>query len=626
MRKPAVRRRRVLQGAEFQCGEGCVAHDATHAVPSARQARGALPLAALLLLALSLAGVLSLAPSAAWAADYTMPKVDIEATVGADGSLHVVEERTFSYTGGSSEAVFAFDVPYSGELEVNGVWVGDPDDIDQNGNVISTPLQRVSFDLDWRDDKGTGPTVSSYAVDDVRDAVYVFFSAADESCVVTVDYTVENALGVYRDVGELYWSYVNSNWEVDSQNVTLTVRLPVPEGADIVPNETVRAWGHGPEDGTVAINADGSVTYACPTVRSGQYAAARVVFPTEWLSAVPQKVRLEHQATEILDSVIAEEAAWSDTASSHREGSLTLHAVVVAASVLLLLASAIMWACCGKERRPRWAGGVWDRAPEPGMHPAVVGRLWRLDRASSKDLVASVMRTVSAGLVGLRREEAVNGVNGVQVRWFLTRKTEGSGIAGPKGDGGSELTAAERLDEATVSLLFDDIAEGARTLAFDGIVRGADAIPRQYVEAVRAWQDALSAEVRTRGLFDERGWRLQAPVVAIGTAWALLGVGAWLFQNDTALAWAMIPAGALVAFIGAHLPRRSQEGADLNAKCEALRAWLAAHPASESDEREGLEACAYVLGVRSSEMAAALEAAFDEAWKTAREGVRVRRA
>ena len=93
---------------------------------------------------------------------------------------------------------------------------GDPDDIDQNGNVISTPLQRTSFDLAWRDDKSTGPAVSSYAVDGPRNTVYVFFNAAEETCVVTLDYTVEDALGVYRDAGELYWSYVNSNWEVDS--------------------------------------------------------------------------------------------------------------------------------------------------------------------------------------------------------------------------------------------------------------------------------------------------------------------------------------------------------------------------------------------------------------------------
>ena len=46
---------------------------------------------------------------------------------------------------------------------------------------------------------------------------------------------------------------------------------------------------------------------------------------------------------------------------------------------------------------------------------------------------------------------------------------------------------------------------------------------------------------------------------------------------------------------------------------------------AESADSEALEPYAYVLGVRSSEAADALERAFDEAWKTAREGVRVRR-
>lgn len=688
MRKPAAWNRRVQRSAEpltaSRPGEGSAACSAVSALLSSRRVPGVRALSAVFALAFALALALAcflVTPSSAHAADYSMPQVDIAATVGADGSLHVVEERTFSYSGGASEAVFALDMPYGGKLTVNGVWVGDPDDIDQNGNVISTPLQRTSFDLAWRDDKSTGPAVSSYAVDGPRNTVYVFFNAAEETCVVTLDYTVEDALGVYRDAGELYWSYVNSNWEVDSQNVTLTVRLPVPAGTEIVPNETVYAWGHGPEDGAVAINADGSVTYTCPTVRAGQYAAARVLFPTEWLSAVPQKVRLEHQTTDILESVVKEEATWSDTASAHRESSLTFHVVVVAASALLLLAAGIAWACFGKERRPRWQGESWQEAPEPGMHPAVAGRLWRFDHASSKDLVASVMRVVDAGLVGLTREEAVNGVNDVQTRWFLTRKASKRDAAEAALGGESGRTAAGRLDEATVSLLFDDIAEGVNTLSFDGIVRGAEAIPRQYVDAVRAWQDVVSAEVRERGLFDERGWKLQMPVVVIGVAWALVGAAAWFLQNDTTTAWAMIPAGALVALFGANLPRRSQEGADLNAKCEAFRAWLVDRPvdeageadagdagsageasdaaaagevrnagsageasdatkaaevgnasdaadasnAAESADSEALEPYAYVLGVRSSEAADALERAFDEAWKTAREGVRVRR-
>ena len=314
------------------------------------------------------------------------------------------------------------------------------------------------------------------------------------------------------------------------------------------------------------------------------------MFPTEWLSAVPQKVRLEHQTTDILESVVKEEATWSDTASAHRESSLTFHVVVVAASALLLLAAGIAWACFGKERRPRWQGESWQEAPEPGMHPAVAGRLWRFDHASSKDLVASVMRVVDAGLVGLTREEAVNGVNDVQTRWFLTRKASKRDAAEAALGGESGRTAAERLDEATVSLLFDDIAEGVNTLSFDGIVRGAEAIPRQYVDAVRAWQDVVSAEVRERGLFDERGWKLQMPVVVIGVAWALVGAAAWFLQNDTTTAWAMIPAGALVALFGANLPRRSQEGSNLNAKCEAFRAWLADRPVDEAGEADAGDA------------------------------------
>ena len=97
------------------------------------RARFARLLVTLFAFALALFAVITVAPDTALAEDYSMPQVSIDATVGTDGSLHVVEERTFAFSGGYSSARFSLDLPYDGTLVVNGVWMGDPDDIDQTG-------------------------------------------------------------------------------------------------------------------------------------------------------------------------------------------------------------------------------------------------------------------------------------------------------------------------------------------------------------------------------------------------------------------------------------------------------------------------------------------------------------
>lgn len=658
---------RASAGAQAQAQAAC-----PEARPSSVRALAlASALAFAFALALALAFAFAVTPRQALAEEYSMPQVDIDATVGADGSLHVVEERTFAFSGGYSAAWFSLDLPYNGSLRVNGVWMGDPDDIDMNGNVISTPLKRVSFDLDWRE--GGGPGVSSYAVDMPRDTVYVFFNSSDEECTITLDYTVENALGVYRDVGELYWSYLSSSWDVDSQNVTLTVHLPVPAGTQVTPGDTVRAWGHGPQDGAVAINADGSVTCTCPLVRAGQYAAVRAVFPTSWLSDVPLKIRQKHQTEARLETVLKEEAAWTDTASAQHESWLTFKSGVAGVSALLLAAAAVLWACLGRERRADWHGEPGPDVLDASVHPAVAGRLWRSDRDSARDMTATVIRLAHAGVIGLERCTVENADGAERAQCTLVRKASAENGGRQQPD---QPADDDSLDAGIVRLLFDRLAEGADRLTFDAIPRVADERPNDFLAWTNAWQAQLSENVREACLFDARSATMQLPVTGVGLAWAALGLAAWYFFHDATYAWLMVPCGVVVAAFGANMPRKTQAGADLAARCEALRAWVlaekrqrrgdapaqgvscgeefvksdAAVPEKGAVERSGgvlqdaaatcaasaesvpgkslyrkrLAPYAYVLQADTTETADALTAAFDEGWHAAREALRAK--
>lgn len=82
----------------------------------------------------------------------------------------------------------------------------------------------------------------------------MFYNFDDEEATVTLNYRVLNAVQIYNDTAELYWQFVGKGWAEDSDNISLTLNMPVPTGEKIVKGETISAWGHGPLDATVAID------------------------------------------------------------------------------------------------------------------------------------------------------------------------------------------------------------------------------------------------------------------------------------------------------------------------------------------------------------------------------------
>ena len=253
-------------------------------------------------------------PQQAHAKSYEMPHTTINATVQPNGDLHVVEQRTFDFSGAFTAVWWNFDnLPSGSDIKINNVSMGP------SAKSLSE-FPSVPFQLDWRESGGPGG--DAYSFDKPKNTVYVFFSVEDEADVVQLDYTVTKAAQAYSDVGELYWQFVGSGWVEDSSDVTMTLNLPVASGAKITAGENVRAWGHGPLDATVAINDDGTVSYSVPHVNAGSYAEARVVFPVEWLSGVASGADNMHESTARLDTVLSEEQTWADRANAQRALSL----------------------------------------------------------------------------------------------------------------------------------------------------------------------------------------------------------------------------------------------------------------------------------------------------------------
>lgn len=501
-------------------------------------------------------------PQQAYAKSYTCPKVDITANAATDGSLDVVEQRTFEFDGDFTAVWWTIDgIPEGGSLKINGVSLTKlGDDGMPSGETIQ--LKDTSFNLDWRE--AGGPGTEAYSVDSPKNTVYVFFDASDETMVVTLDYTIEGGIVAYEDVADIYWKYVGDQWDAASENVTMTLTLPVPQGDAVVPGENVRAWGHGPLDGTVTINEDGSVVYTTPKVNAGQFAEARVVIPVEWLTNIQNKS--VHRNENGLDAILKEEQAWSDEANRNRMLSLAFVVGCGLIAVALIAWALRMYFKYGREHKPEFAEEYWRDVPSRQDHPVVMARLWRWNKESSDDLTATIMYLSHKGAIQINKGSYEQPASFGRMKtiddYYLTRV---AAVAD---------TLTDPIDVAALDLLFKRIARGSDSLWFGTIQQYGKDNAEAFVDALSTWQGIVTAAVNKRDFFEAKGERYQWIILGVAVAFGVIGGGlAIMLANFIPLIF-VVPTVIALLVIANYMPRRSQEGSTLDARCKALRNWL----------------------------------------------------
>lgn len=549
---------------------GMGGHRSVHTERRLLTARFALLAASLLLAVVAL---LVAAPTEAFAKSYDMTKVDIAAQANTDGSLTVVEQRTFDFDGKFTAVWWTFEgLPSNAKLIVNSMRMAN---VDGDGNVAGEweALPSVPFVFDWRHEGGPG--IDAYSVDTPMNTVYAFFNIKDAKAIIELDYTVVNGVQAYKDVGEVYWKYVGDQWEEPSSDVNMTLTLPVPQDVAVEAGQNVRAWGHGPLDGSLTINADGSVSYTVPKVHDGQYAEARVVFPVEWLTHLSYQDASLHGDETHLDQVLTEEKGWADQANRSRLQALGF---IVALGVLCVLL--IVWALWayfrfGKEYAPSFTDEYWRDVPDPRAHPAVIARLWRWDHESQDDFTATLMHLSHIGAIRIDRgtyeKQQPSGHTETVEDYYITLvPAVADAIENP-------------IDWKALDLLFDGIAGGADSLWFGSIEAYGEKDPEQFLELMEDWQGVVSAETNRWDFFEAKGNVYHFRFSMIAILLALASFAALIVFETFIPVIFMVPTALVLAVIGNYMPRRSGEGNNLVAKCKALRNWL--RDFSSLDER-----------------------------------------
>lgn len=477
---------------------------------------------------------------------YVIDEVRIDAELAPDGSLAVVEQRTFDFRGTYRFA--SYELPLRDGQEVVGLTVAEEGVPLGPGNVDEEVPG--TFGLD-EEDEGDGL------------AVRWFYEtpATDEQRTFTISYTVTGAGVRHADAAELYWQWIGTGWDVPTRRLVADVELPVQ--TPLTAGEDLLIWGHGPLQGTVEQVGPRRVRTAAADVPPGTFVELRALFPAEALAAAPSDGR------EVRAAVTAEETCLAIVANADRarargeeptrdcdpdrERRRVVDAVLVALVVAGALGVALLYVRHG--RRPRLPADLppEEWAPPTGDPPALVEWLLRRGTLGEGALTATLLDLGRRGALGMEQ------------------------VPGAGGRGDVVFTARDRsvvrypFEAAVLELLFERAGDG-------GGVSGAQlaAWVTAHPSEAGAWwggfTKAVGGEGRRRGWL-RPGWPFGVALTVGVVVLMAGGVGVALGGSVPVVVAAFV-AGVAVLAVSPLLLRRTTEGHTLATRWRRYGSYL----------------------------------------------------
>jgi uncharacterized membrane protein len=299
---------------------------------------------------------------------YVFPRVEIDATVRPDGSLDVVERRTFDFDGDFREAFFTVAWP---EAQIEGFTVTE------SGRPVPVRVEpRFATEIE-----ATWPLAGE---DDVR--------------TFTISYRARCAVDVWADTAHLLWMFIGTGWDVETEEASIRVHLPgfatntgrltrPQEACPVQPpagevrarplaDGETKAWGHGPLGGQVHLPDPETVTLDISNLAPFAFVEGSILFPKEAVPLshevpAPMRQTILDQETEMARVSNAQRLELLAEEEAERRRRLVFW-ILLAAQVLVFVVAVVISRL--RDRVP----GVPDMQEDPPeeLHPVDLAQLW----------------------------------------------------------------------------------------------------------------------------------------------------------------------------------------------------------------------------------------------------------
>jgi len=487
-------------------------------------------------------------PDLSAAKSYRITGVSIDAQLQTDGSMDVIESRTFKFSGSFS---FVFRT-----LTTQGSVAFQDFKVSENGRFY-----QVS-------DSGRPGT---YRITRPSGQIEVrwFFDAKNESRTFDFHYRVLNAVTRYEDVAVMYYQFVSGDWDRASENVRLHVKPP----GNLLQSE-LNEWLHGPLWAESRIETDGSITAWCGHLPSQTYLEIRALYPPEKFPGTTQNAGI------VRSRVMEEEARWVQEANRMRENAIRERDEAIRKReareqrqeqgkwiiiVLSALGLGFAWRNYLKYgQRPslppsvKYASDIPEKIP-----PALVGYLLSSREIYGGAIVSTMMDLARRGFINLREEQTekkklFGGTRTVtDYVWDLNREY----WRGHKTD-------LEVYEDDLLKFIFDDLAGGSDSIDLKEIKKQQT----KFTKFFREWKKEVKKLGDEKVWFDRESNRGMYYSLGIGIGMIILsGLAAYFIGI-----WAVVlgVASIVVFVLSFMIPHRTKEGEMLARHWKALKRYM----------------------------------------------------
>lgn len=504
---------------------------------------------------------LLLLPAAAHADGYSMTQTYISATVEADGSLTVVEGRQFEF-----------------DDDINGVfWEINTGTNQQGGtagvDVLSVEEGDTAFNKVDSANKGdSGVYTIEQAGDGVRIKVFSPHESGD-SAIYYVSYTMTGAVMNWADTAELYWKFVGDGWSADSDDVEMEVYFAnAAAGTAAVKGDNFRAWGHGPLTGDVSLDADEPmVTYTIPCVHQGEFAEARIAFPGDW---VPQ---LAASGEERMSTILSEEKEWADEANARRAHARMIANALAVLSVVAAVAftgTIVMLKLRKRKPKPLFQDEYFRDVPSAD-HPAVLSALMSWNEVPDQAYIATLMKLTDDRVIKL--EEATE----TKKKGLLRREKEEQTYRITVTDEAWKAAKKDGIDRDVLKVFFAGVKpdkDGVRSRTFSELEEYASERTTSVGDKLEDYQSTVKGKLADSEYVASDGIVAMVFCLVLGILIAFVPVGSIFFtdgaQANITAAVISVPIVLVGIGVGLTFRRFTPEGAEVAARCKALKHWL----------------------------------------------------
>lgn len=504
---------------------------------------------------------LLLLPAAAHADGYSMSQTYIGATVEADGSLTVVEGRQFDF-----------------DDDINGVYWDINTGTNQQGGTAGVDVLSVEEDdaafsrVDYANKGDSGVYTVEQSDGSVRIKVFSPHES-DDSAIYYVSYTMTGAVMNWADTAELYWKFVGDGWSANSDDVEMEVYFA--DGAIGTPaskGDNFRAWGHGPLAGDVSIDADEPmVTYTIPCVHEGEFAEARIAFPSDWVPG------LSASSEERMPTILSEEKTWAEEANARRARARMIANTLAAVSVVAAVTfTGVIVVLKLRRRKPKpLFQDEYFRDVPSADHPAVLAALMSWNDVPDQAYIATLMKLTDDRVIKL--EETTE----TKKKGLLRREKEERTYRITVTDEAWKAAKKDGIDRDVLKVFFAGVKpdkDGVRSRTFSELEEYASERTTSVGDKLEDYQSAVKGKLEARELIASDGTiaLVAGLVIGIIIVFGILGSLIYTDFADANVGAAMIsiPVTIVGFVLSCTFRRYTPEGAEVAARCKALKHWL----------------------------------------------------